>query len=107
MDLKPFMGMMIPILGIFAGIIAIWTNHQRKMRQMDLDAQLKMSGAASTAGDISTELQQAIKGEFERLRQENAQLRDKLETIEQRMNTSLTSEVQAEIAKQKALEQRI
>ena len=104
--IKPLMGMMIPILGIFAGIIAIWTNHQRKMRQMELDAQLKISGSVSSAGDISSELQHAIKGEFERLRQENTALRDKLESIEQRLNTSLTSEVQAEIAKQRALEQR-
>ncbi len=100
------LGALIPIVGIMAGIVAIWTTHQRKMRQIELDAQFKMNGKANTSSDISTELQQAIKGEFERLREDNVALHQRLTNLEKHIYAAPNAASQQdELAKQQRLSQ--
>lgn len=93
-------GALIPIVAILTGMLAIWTTHQRKMRQMELNAQ---RGGSTTTNDISPELASAIKEEFARLRADNAELKARIDKIEQQ-NTAQSGQLSqtqlAEIAKQ-------
>lgn len=93
MDLGP----LIPIVAILTGMLAIWTAHQRKMRQIELNANQSGNG---TGNDISQELAAAIKEEFARLRAENAELRARIERMEHMQEGQLTPAQMNEIAKQ-------
>jgi uncharacterized protein YneF (UPF0154 family) len=96
-------GVLIPIMGILCGIIAIIGGYVVKLKKMEIERQ-----QLSSSGDISSELQNAIKGEFTRLRQENEDLRRRVETLERgSANGQQLSQAQLdEIAKQVALRNR-
>ncbi len=53
--------------------------------------------------DLSAELQAAIQGEFERLRQENSKLNHRLSIVEKQLNNSANRD---EVIKQQQLEQK-
>jgi hypothetical protein len=81
------------MLGFFAMRMAkMWMEHRQKTKH-----------GLGEGADISAELQQAIQGEFMRLRAENAEFRNKLAEMEKKLNGQMppivTPEQQAEIAK--------
>jgi hypothetical protein len=91
----------IPVMIMIASgfIIAMIGRIMIRLKQIEVEKQ-----KFSAPQDISAELQQAIQGEFTRLRQENAEFRAKFAEIEKRLPgtaqpSALTPEQQAEINK--------
>lgn len=97
-------GVLVPIMGILCGIVAIVGSYIVKLKKMEIERQ-----QMSSSGDISADLQNAIKGEFTRLRQENEDLRRRVEMLECGATAGGQQLSQAqldEIAKQVALRGR-
>ena len=90
--------MLIPVAAIVWAIADTWGKHLRKMKEMDMKMMKK-------GGDISAELQSAIKSEFERMRNENAELRKRVEILELGRRSNLLTDTQVELAKQVKVQQ--
>jgi hypothetical protein len=99
--------LIIKVAGVLSvtGIGALFVFH---MTRMWLEHRQKIK--LNEAKDISSELQQAIQGEFTRLRQENAEVKKRLEALEHKQGTNsaaaLTPESMAELMKQMEAEKR-